>query len=219
MAFPSLVNLIKDPKGANPIPERAMIGDLRVDVLRSEEMTVDYVITDAPVEEGLDIGYSRVKRPVILRMVGILTDTQLTPGGISSRFQDGEGFSLQTWQEKQATLLQLADAGELISVVTPLKMYPQMKVQSVRLEQREGETQAVFFLIVFKELRIVSSEVSSVDESQVPKELKDKETKGQKKAKKKKIKKKNGGNKTPKEVSPEKRKSLIFKLLNGLSGG
>jgi len=218
MAFPSLPNLIKNPKEINPIPKLGLIGDIRIDVLKAEDVTVDYDFSDRPVESGFDITDARIKKPTVIRVEGILSDTQLTPTALAGRFIDGQGFELETWQEKKDLLLQTADQEDVISFTLPLGYYPSMLIKSIRIEQRDDRTSAAFFILEAREVRRVSSEVTSVDPSQVPKELKDKETDSQKKAKKKSDRKKDGGAKAGDNVSPAKEKSWALQLVELVGG-
>jgi hypothetical protein len=222
MVFPSLPNLIKNPSEINPLPKLGLLGSLRIDVLKAEELNVEYDISDRPVESGFDVSDARVRRPIWIRVEGILTDTQLTPTAIAGRFVDNDGFELETWDEKKSALVQIADADELISITLPLGFYPNMQIRSLKVEQNTDRTGAAFFTLIARELRIVSSEITSVDPSQIPKELKDKETADQKKASKKGKKKKNKGTKPGKEVPKAKEDSWALQakgFLGGLFGG
>jgi hypothetical protein len=221
MAIPSLVNVIADPSEAkdNAIPVLGLIGDLQVDVLSSEELMLESVITERPVEAGFDVTDARVKKPVMLRMEGILTDTQLTPQAIAGGFIAGEGFNLQTWRQKKDMLLEFYDLDELISITLPLHFYPSVQIKSLKIEQRAGRTNAAFFILEAKTLRIVSSEITSVDSSQIPKEIKDKESASNKEGSKKSGKKKDGGNKSGEAVSAEKEQSWALQFANTLGLG
>ncbi len=217
MGVPQVVNAIQNPAELKKllVPDPVFIGGIEVDVLTIEEKTLEYSITEYPVESGLDISDVRYKRPVMLRMEGWLTDTSLTPGAIGTSLLGGAGFSFTTWQDKKTALEELFDSNEIFEISTRLDVYPSMMGTFLKVSHNKDTSGGYPFVLEAKEVRIVQSEITSIDPSQVPKELQDKELDKHKKGSKKAQKTNNQGKKAT-EAATEKDVDPLRSLAQGL---
>jgi hypothetical protein len=223
MGIAQIASTIKDPGSVSDLlfGTPVLIGELQVDVLRLETATYDYDITERPVETGLDITDARIAKPVTLVMEGILADTDFSISSVAANVAgaiQGGGFNLDTWQDKKDALLTLAESNEVIDITTPLNIYFNFMILSVRIDQDKDTSQACFFRAEFKEVRQVSLLSTFVDESQIPKKLQKKKTATNTKAQGKASKKGQQGKKATK-AAPEKDSSIAFGWAEALRGG
>lgn len=168
MGFAQVANLITNPRelarffGFAPI----FIGDIIVDVLRSETPVYEYEITEHPVEAGLDVTDNRIKRPTGLIMDCILSDTVLDPASIAAAVTAGvlaKGVPPLTWQSKWQAMKELAEKNQVVAIYTPLDTYQSMMLKSLRLTQDKDTANAAFVTVEFREIRTVFSEINPLD--------------------------------------------------------
>jgi len=180
MALITNVQELREKFGFTPI----LIGELAVDVLKSETPSYDFEITDHPVEGGQNVTDNNIARPIGLTLDCIFTDTDFSGSAAGKALANGT-FSVATWQDKRDKLFEIKDAREVIDVQTPLDTYLSMAIQSISIDRQASTANALFCRIVFKEVRIVDSEVVEVDLSEVPQEeKKEKQKKANRKTKK-----------------------------------
>jgi hypothetical protein len=218
MGIAQNVSTIKDPGSVTDFLFGApvLIGELQVDVLRIETATYDYDVTERPVELGLDVTDARIAKPIRVVLEGILADTDFSLKALAANLAGlltGGGFNLDTWQDKKDALITLAGSNEMLDIVTPLNIYPNMMMLSLRIDQNKDTSQACFFRAEFKEVRQVSLLTTLIDASQVPKKLQKKQTASNKKAAGQKKKKTEQGKKPTKDASPKNQS-----ILKGLFG-
>lgn len=220
MGLPDVANLIKNPSellerlGLTP----AKINDIVIDVLRSELPTHDFEVTEHPVETGISINDTKIKRPLVVSLDAIFTDAETDAVGVVTKFIGTGQDLLATWQEKKTAIYELMNSNELITVTTEHDTYPDMLLTSVRPIRERGNTRAWFVQLDFKHISIVSSEVASVSEADLPAELKEEEKetgKDRKKERRKQKKKDNRGKEQAKEAT-QPRKSILRQLAEGL---
>jgi hypothetical protein len=99
---------------------------------------------------------------------------------ISATLLGGPGFELVTWRDKKDALEALADSNEIIDIVGRLDSYESMNLNMVDVAETPNSAGSYPFVIEAETIRQVSSEVVSVDPSQIPKSLRDQETTDQK---------------------------------------
>ena len=184
-----LPQVIQDPIGAivgSLVPEPFFIGGVEVDVTNLEKKSLRYTVSKHPVEAGLDISDNRYKEPTRVRIEGEMTDTPL---GLDAALATaitaaagGPGFQLLTWRDKKEALEAVADSHEVIDIVGRLDVYLDMTLTLVDVSETPNTAGYYPFTIEAEESRQVSSEIVSVDPSQIPKDLRDLETAGQKEA-------------------------------------
>lgn len=184
-----LPQVIQDPIGAivgSLVPEPVFIGGVEVDVTKLEKKSLRYTTTKHPVEAGLDISDNRYKEPVLLRLEGQMTDTPINLDAVLATAitasLGGPGFQLLTWRDKKDALEAVADSDEIIDIVGRLDVYLDMTLKLVDVSETPNTAGHYPFVIEAETIRQVSSEIVSVDPSQIPKALRDQETSGQKAA-------------------------------------
>lgn len=185
MGFAQLANIIANPRelakffGFAPI----IVGDIIIDVLRSETPVFEYEITERPVEAGLDITDNRLKRPTGLNLDFVLTDTVLDPASITAAVSAGVltgGLPPLTASAKYAAFKELAEKNQIIDVYTPLDSYTNMMIKTLRFSQDKDTASAAFGSVELREVRIVASEINILDSAQLPAKIKQQETQANK---------------------------------------
>lgn len=205
------------------IPAKVFIGGIEVDVTKLEKKTLRYTTTKRPVEAGLDITDNRYKEPILLRLEGTMTDTPIgldaiAATTISATLLGGPGFELVTWRDKKDALEALADSNEIIDIVGRLDSYESMNLNMVDVAETPNSAGSYPFVIEAETIRQVSSEVVSVDPSQIPKSLRDQETTDQKDARGKASKGAKKGAKQTKDAA-DKDVDPLRSLAQGLGFG
>jgi hypothetical protein len=186
-----------------------LIGDLPIDVLRSETPVYDYDLTEHPVESGFDITDARIERPIGVTLECILTDTDLSARAVgTAALNDTLGYD--SWKDKRDRLYEIRDSSEVLDVVTPLDRYESMTITSLRVDQTPGTASALFFRVDLREVRFVSSIITGVDDAAVPKKKKAKKPDN------------NADKKTKEEVNKgtkqTKQKSLLLQGIEFFTG-
>lgn len=147
-----------------------MIGDIVIDVLLDESPTYDYVVTEHPVEAGLDITDTRIERPTGLTLECILADTAFDPASLAKAALSGN-LSMDSWKDKKDTLYKLKALNKTLDVSTPLNYYKNMMITNISPNATAEKGGAFFFRIEFREIRIVASVIGYVDPSMLPADL------------------------------------------------
>lgn len=212
MAITEIAGIIKDPSKLKDIfgSTPTMIGDVVIDVLLSESPSHEWDVTKHPVEAGLDVSDSRYKRPVSVTLDCILTNPDFSVTNIASTLiGGGNPFKIIPWEEKRDALTELMDQNKLVDVITPNGEYSSMMVTSAAPMFDKDKSKAYFFRITLEHLIMVSSDITSVDDSQIPEALK---KAAQPAAKKKTAKAANAGKKAAGKAT-EKKESILFKLV------
>jgi hypothetical protein len=208
MAIIRNVQELRDYFGVNPV----LIGDLPVDVLRSETPVFDFNLTEHPVESGFDITDARIERPIGVTLEVILTDTELSASAVGfAALNDTLGFD--TWKDKRDRLYEIKNSSEIIDVVTPLDKYESMVITSLRVDQTPQTARALFARIDFREIRVVKSQITGVDDNAVSALTRSKKPDND--ADKKIKDKKDLGTKQAKDAT-EKQKSILLSGLESL---
>lgn len=189
-------------------PNVALIDDLPIDVVLSSQPVYEYEVTRAPVEEGADISDHREERPVGLTMECIFTDPDFSARAVGQNLLSGT-FSLDSWLDKKRKLDELRASGDVLTVVTEYETYESMVLTRVAVDRKASTANALFVTLQFVDIRIVSSAVTDVDPSQIPKR--------KKKKKKAKQETKEKDTKT-KDVKGKKSKSILKKGSDYLAG-
>jgi hypothetical protein len=156
-------------------PNVAMIGDLPIDVVKRSQPIYEYEVTQAPVEEGANISDHRKARPVGLSMDCIFTDPDFSASAVGQARLNGT-FSVDSWLDKKRKLDAIKDSSEVVTVVTEFETYESMVLTRVSVDRTASTSNAVFVSLQFMDIRIVSSAVTDVDPSQIPKRKKKKKT-------------------------------------------
>lgn len=124
---------------------RTQIDSLVLDASVSEQHDGDVDVTEHNVEVGANISdHARVK-PETLTIEGIITATPF-----------GKDPSLDYIDEAYAKLRELKDTHELITVITPIRLYKNMIVTKLSVPRSIQTGDALRFNISFKEIRLAT---------------------------------------------------------------
>lgn len=134
---------------------RTKIGTLDVDATISASHQGDMDVTEHPVEEGSNVADHIRKKPEVLTMEGVVSDT---PVEQSERDKLGT-MKKPVGRAKDAfdTLRDLRDSGELVTVATRLHTYDNMAITSLVFPDDARTGEAVRFNVTLKQVRKVSS--------------------------------------------------------------
>lgn len=193
------------------IPRRTRIDALEVDCVVTATHVGEVEVTDHPVEEGADVSDHVRPLPERLTIDGIISNTPLNK--TVKRTLNVQGVVLETEGESALagepgyaesayeTLRSIKDAGKLISVATPLRVYDDMVLQSLTVPKNNTTGEALRFTAQLKRVRIVASKLTSATVT--------KDAKGKGKA--------SGGKKVPKQAPDDlKKKSWAYELSEKL---
>jgi hypothetical protein len=162
MGLAQVANVIKDPGSILDMlfGFDTLIDDITVDVLIEERPTYSWTITEKTVESGLPISDARVKNRNNLVLEILQSDDQLELSIASvTSLLDG----IQTWQDKLDRFLELAHLDKVIEIQTPSTLYTDMVIKTFSPNITKDKSTALWCRIEFQEMRIVSTETSTVD--------------------------------------------------------
>lgn len=129
------------------------LDDFEIDGVMSEDHTFDAEITEHPVETGSDIADNVRSKPGVVTLTDCLvSDSPI--GDIANRRPDQSLPSA----DARAKLEQLRINREPITIVTGLKTYQNMVLQSYAVTKTAKETSALRFRCTFKEVIIVTND-------------------------------------------------------------
>jgi len=179
MGFPTAADVItnldslKELFGLNP----SLIGDIPIDLVVSYTPGFSAEITRHPVESGFQVTDARIIAPDFLTMECVFTDPELSGMNVAKQAINGTLWAGLTtsWRDKRDRLYQLANADEVLTVVTPSASLESMLISNITPEITSSTANAFFFTIDFERVRIVDSEISLIDEKMIPKEVREKE--------------------------------------------
>jgi len=191
MGLPNIAQVIKDPVGALSDLKtfECYLNDLRLDVLSSERVNYGITVTEKPVEEGFKITDASIDKPATLIIEAVLVDDvyNATLAGVDSLLN-----GVLSWQDKKEALYALKNAKKIVKYISPLGVFDSMLITDVSIN-RSLQTvlkNGFAFSMSLKEVRFVSSDISSIDYNSVPDSLIKKEKEEQKTANKRNTKKK-----------------------------
>lgn len=125
---------------------RTKIGDLFVDVTRTEDITIESDVTRKPAENG-----------------SIVTDlTQVKPQKLSLSVALTSDFVGETWQEKYQLLEQYWREAQPQVVTTEFKQYNNMVVESLQINRTKSNSSACFVQVNLIEIRIFQALTETV---------------------------------------------------------
>jgi hypothetical protein len=153
------------------------IGAITLDVLLTENPTHSAEVTDHQVEEGANVSDHVRQKPDTLQLEGILSNTPVTgsqmtrvieSGGLvfdSNIFADEESPRGSAGYAEAAykALLELKEAGTVITVTTSRKTYENMVIEQIQAPRDARTGDAIRILVNLKQVRIVSNRLTTVD--------------------------------------------------------
>lgn len=132
--------------GVNASAESLPVGAIELDASIQENHRSANAVTSFPVEQGVNISDHVRKEPDSVTIRGIVTDHPLIWGG--------GGFVKRSIQAYQKVLRMMDDA-ELISVVTTIRQYDNMIIQSNDTPRNSSLGNAVEFNLTLREIKTV----------------------------------------------------------------
>jgi hypothetical protein len=216
--MPDLIGVIKDPSRLREIfgASATLIGQIRVDLLMAETPIFEWDIPQQPVDVGTSVTDSRYQKPIGVVLDCELLDPEYSLTNVVGSAIGKAEFSEDDWRTKRDKLMDLINANDTITIVTPSGFdYSDMMVDSIQPIITAQTANTFTFRLSAQKVKFVSSEVRGVDQGLLPDELK---VKPDAQASKKIAKTKNAGQQSTKPVTDAKRQSTLTKLLNALGG-
>jgi hypothetical protein len=204
--------IIRDPSklrdlfGSTPI----LIGDIRVDVLEEEAPAFAWDLPGHRVDAGTNVTNSRYQLPLAVTLDCIFLDPE-TSVDKALAAAVGFGWDRVPWREKRAALYDLAARNELITIITPSGVdYSNMMIDAIQPSITPRRSGGFWFRLSARRVELVSSETAGIDASLIPDALKPKKNEQAKK----KTAKAGAKNQKTAQNAPEKRASILSKIVN-----
>lgn len=144
---------------------KSQIGSLELDVTVSEQHSADVEATDHPVEKGAATTDHLRAKPETVTLDAMVTNTPFKAPNDPTVTRTQGAYTFNSNSEMQPArageawqkLLELKDAGELVTLVTARRTYTDMAIisLSVPIDARTG--QALRFSATFKQVKVVES--------------------------------------------------------------
>lgn len=139
----SLVTVITGPKLAS-------IGAITLDASINEVHAESWAITKHPIEAGADITDHKRREPSVITMTA---EISAAPIGLQFLAVPDPARPIDTWKQ----LIELADSEELVDVVTTLKNYESMQIESLRATRNAETGEVLAFVATLRQLFIVDA--------------------------------------------------------------
>jgi hypothetical protein len=149
---------------------RTQIGSVVLDATIREDHTTSLEVTEHAVEDGSPVGDHARKKPIVLTLEGIITNTPATRED-NDRTLEAQGFDDGTvnsiadkpfWAQTQYLhLLYLQDQRELLTVPTSLRTYDNMILENLSAPVDQNTGDALRFTATLRQVTIVKTEFSS----------------------------------------------------------
>ena len=145
-------------------PKPAQIESLIVDAAISEQHSFTNTVTDHPVEEGTNVADHSRPEPERVTLDCIVSNTPIS--GNREQVSVGNGATIVQSTAKEDPrrsanaldrLLQLRQSGALITVVTSLREYRDMAIESISIPRDAKIAGALRFTITLKRVRVVKN--------------------------------------------------------------
>jgi hypothetical protein len=162
-------------------PALSQIDTIVLDATVSELHTIDSEITEHPVEEGAAVADHHRAKPDVITLEGIISNTPINRGQ-SRRVASSFGESFETTADQDAiagqpgyaeqaylALKDLRDTSKLVSVITPLRTYESMLLQTVTIPRNVKTGDALRFTAVLKQVRLVKNKTTTQTVAAEPK--------------------------------------------------
>jgi hypothetical protein len=129
------------------------IGSLTIDAWISEDHDFTSKITAYPVESGAMISDNILNEPLRLRLTGIVSNSPMQD------MQTGDEVPPDRDQSAYDSLMQIRDARAVVTVITGLKKYDNMALESLSIPRTASIGQALQFQASFIQIKIVTSQI------------------------------------------------------------
>ena len=139
----------------------ARVETLQLDAAVTEEHGADNEVTAHPVEEGAAVVDHIRQQPDTITLEGIVTNTPLPTDKSPTLAQATRA------QDAWDTLRRIRDGGILVEVATPLRVYTDMALVSLRVPRDARTGDALRFTATLRQVRTVTSQVRQVRQKTV----------------------------------------------------
>ena len=126
---------------------------ITLDATLDVNITHTLLVTDFPVEDGADISDPAQKQPVSVTLRSLVSATPLRI--FSFNIIIGDARPRAAFE----VLEELQNSKELVRIVTDLRTYDTMMLTSFNAPRRQDTKNALLFTAVFREVRLVSSQI------------------------------------------------------------
>jgi len=140
---------------------RTEIGELVLDVTLNEKHSHTAETTDNPIEDGSNASDHTIQSPDQYSLEGIWTDTPL----------DADRAELNRSNDKYRKLVRLKEEAEPLTVVSGLRVYENMIIQSINSRDDPSTGFSVPVSVSFKESRFVSQQTEFVSAEEMAAEV------------------------------------------------
>ena len=134
--------------GVNASLETLPVGAIELDASLQENHTSTNEVTRFPVEKGVDIADHVRRQPESVTIRGLVTDHPITYRGLLVVEEDRSGEAYQK-------VLAMLDEAQLITVVTTLREYENMVVESLNVPRNASLGSAVELNLTLVEVKTV----------------------------------------------------------------
>ena len=136
------------------------IGSIELDVILSEGAAATARITKNPVENGADINDHIIIDPMTFTMQGVVSDIKINIAASVLTFAQSNIPSREAWEQ----LLELQASRIPFELVTNLKTYPNIVIQSITEVQDKDTSNALFFSATLTEIILVGETVPTAEQ-------------------------------------------------------
>lgn len=139
------------------------MGSITFDAITEETHAFESSITEFPVESGATVSDNITLKPVVLTIKALSTDYPFSFLGI------GEGIPILSTSKSTELfniLVDLRDARTTIDVITGIRSYKNMAIQSLSTP-RNQPLSALYFEITLKQILTASAQLIKIPKSQV----------------------------------------------------
>lgn len=150
-------------------PTPAQIDTIVIDAAVTETHTLSNTVTDHPVEEGSNVSDHSRPEPDKIQLDCVVSDTPLqTTSSGSTVSVESHGFRFSATAKQDTTrsknaydkLVQLREQGSLVTVVTSLRSYDSMAIESIQIPRDAKNAGALRFTVSLKKVRVVKNKLT-----------------------------------------------------------
>jgi hypothetical protein len=123
--------------------------DFLVDVSLSEEHTYESEVTEFPVEKGSDVTDNIRRKPIVVSMEGLVSNSPINPDIIAARNAIDESVD-----EALAHLEKVFESGEPVTIRTSLKTWESMALQNLVIPRGPNGTESLRFTARFVQVDV-----------------------------------------------------------------
>lgn len=128
------------------------IDGYEIDLAESENHQSDAEVTDDPVESGANITDHVKLNPVIVTLVGIVSDTPI--GDLAERRQLDDVHSATAYD----TLAEIQNRRETVTIETSLRLYDNMILKNLGIPRTVTTGDSLQFTVTFKQITFVTND-------------------------------------------------------------